>query len=178
MSTERRVPSAPARRPPLTLVVAAIAVIAAAIGGYLLGARGSSDREIMSAAPPEAQRIALVTEGECPEDPHALCQTLWLGAARETAEAIGTLAPGERVEAIAWAGDGYRVGFLVDGYQLRVFNADGARPVAQVNLVEPSGKPTTRIARGVTFSQNGAAVTFDDCPRYQSGCRPGLAGIR
>ena len=178
MSTERRVPSAPARRPSLTLAFAAVAVVAAAIGGYLLGARGNAVREVMSAEPPEAQRIALVTEAECPEGAPGTCQTLWLGTARETAEPIETLAAGERVEAIAWAGDGYRVGFLVDGYQLRVFNADGARPVAQVNLVEPSGKPTTRIARGVTFSQNGAAVTFDDCPRYQSGCRPGLAGVR
>jgi hypothetical protein len=30
----------------------------------------------------------------------------------------------------------------------------------------------------VTFSQNGAAVTFDDCPRGHSGCKSGLAAVR
>ena len=38
--------------------------------------------------------------------------------------------------------------------------------------------PSSRLARGVTFSQNGAAVTFDDCPRGRSGCKPGLAAVR
>lgn len=158
--------------------VVAVAIIAAGLAGYLLGARGSASREVMSASPTAAQRIALVTEGACADGAAGPCQVLWLGTAREDAAPIATLAEGERVEAIAWAADGYRVGFLVDGYQLRVFNAEGATPVAQVNLVESSGDPSTRIARGITFSQNGGAVTFDDCPRYQSGCRPGLAGIR
>jgi hypothetical protein len=35
-----------------------------------------------------------------------------------------------------------------------------------------------RFARGVTFSDNGFAVTFDDCPKGRSGCRSGLAGVR
>jgi hypothetical protein len=174
------VPAAPARRQSLTAVLAAVAVVAAAIGGYAVGRRSGSAREVMSAAPAEAQRIAYVTEGTCEDRSNpGPCQTLWLGTAREDAAPVATLAgAAERVEAIAWAADGYRVGFLVNGYQLRVFNADSRQPVAQVDLIQPSGSPSTRIARGVTFSSNGAAVTFDDCPRYQSGCRSGLAAIR
>jgi hypothetical protein len=180
MSTEGAVPSAAARRQSLTLVLAIVAVILAGLGGYALGRRAGAGRDVMSAAPPGVQRIAFVTEGRCEDDSATgPCQTLWIGTAREDAEPVATLAGDkERVEAIAWARDGYRVGFLINGYQLRVFNADGPAPVAQVDLVEPSGFPSARIARGITFSQNGAAVTFDDCPRYQSGCRSGLAAIR
>jgi hypothetical protein len=29
----------------------------------------------------------------------------------------------------------------------------------------------------VTFSENGKAVTFDDCPRNRSGCRAGVVGV-
>jgi hypothetical protein len=47
-----------------------------------------------------------------------------------------------------------------------------------VNLIEPDANPTSRFARGVTFSQNGAAVTFDECPRGRSGCKSGLVAVR
>jgi hypothetical protein len=70
------------------------------------------------------------------------------------------------------------MGFLVNGYELRVFDSDPRKLVAQVNLVEPDGIPSSRIARGITFAPNGTAVTFDDCPRWTSGCKSGLAGIR
>ncbi|MBA3641426.1 MAG: hypothetical protein H0W53_19580 [Acidobacteria bacterium] len=59
-----------------------------------------------------------------------------------------------------------------------MFDAEPRKKVAQVNLVEPDGVPSSRIARGITFSANGTAVTFDDCPRHTSGCRSGLVGIR
>jgi hypothetical protein len=45
-------------------------------------------------------------------------------------------------------------------------------------LIDPDGFPSSRVARGVTFSTNGAAVTFDDCPRDHSGCKPGLVAIK
>ena len=88
------------------------------------------------------------------------------------------LAGRERCEGIAWSADGYRMGFLVNGYELRVFDSEPRRQVAQLNLVEPDGVPSSRIARGITFSSNGTAVTYDDCPRNTSGCKSGLAGIR
>ena len=36
----------------------------------------------------------------------------------------------------------------------------------------------SRVARGVTFSANGAAVTFDDCPRGHSGCKPAMVAVK
>lgn len=125
----------------------------------------------MSAAPAGLQRIAFVRERACEG---RRCQTLWLGHGREDARQIGQLGPGERVDEIAWSRDGYRMGFLVNGRQLRVFDPDPFKAVATVELVPASGD---RFARGVTFSDNGFAVTFDDCPRGHSGCRSGLAGV-
>jgi hypothetical protein len=124
---------------------------------------------------PTRDRIAFVREAPCGQ---ARCQSLWLGDTRENATEVASLGERERCEAIAWSGDGYRMGFLVNGYELRVFNSEPRALVARVNLVEPDGMPSTRIARGITFSPNGAAVTFDDCPRFTSGCKSGLMGIR
>jgi hypothetical protein len=47
-----------------------------------------------------------------------------------------------------------------------------------VSLIDPDGFPPSRIARGITFSDNGAAVTFDDCPRGHSGCKPALLALK
>ena len=79
---------------------------------------------------------------------------------------------------IAWAADGFRVGFVINGYQLRIFDGVSRKPINQVNLIDPDGTPSSRIVRGVTFSQNGASVTFDDCPRGRSGCKSGLVAVR
>jgi hypothetical protein len=132
-------------------------------------------REVMVSEPPTRDRIAFVREAPCGE---GRCQTLWLGETRENATQVGSLGGRERCEAIVWSADGYRMGFLVNGYEFRVFNSEPRQLVAQLNLVEPDGIPSSRIARGITFSPNGAAVTFDDCPRLTSGCKSGLAGIR
>ena len=91
---------------------------------------------------------------------------------------VARLGGREQVEDIAWSEDGYRMGFLVNGYELRVFDSEPRKQVAQINLVEPDGIPSSRIARGITFSSNGFAVTFDDCPRRTSGCRSGLKAVR
>jgi hypothetical protein len=84
----------------------------------------------------------------------------------------------ETADQIAWTPDGGRVGFLVNGYQLRIFDARTGANLGAVNLIEPDGSPPSRIVRGVTFSNNGAAVTFDECPRTHSGCKPGLVAIK
>jgi hypothetical protein len=59
-----------------------------------------------------------------------------------------------------------------------LFDARSGANLGALSLIEPDGFPSSRIARGVTFSANGAAVTFDDCPRYQSGCKPAFVAIR
>jgi hypothetical protein len=103
------------------------------------------------------------------------CHTLWLGA--PDAPALLRTLSVERCDEIAWTPDGARAGFLIDGAQLQLYDARTHGPAGQIDLVEAGDSPG-RIARGVTFSENGAAVTFDDCPRDRSGCRPGLVAIR
>lgn len=107
------------------------------------------------------------------------CQTLWLGAAQASAKQVEELPQdSEYCDDIAWTPDGGRVAFLVNGYQLRVFDVHAGTNLGAVNLIDPNGYPSSRIARGVTFSNNGAAVTFDDCPRDHSGCKPGMVAIK
>ena len=175
MSTPRSVPSARA----VVGIAIASATLAAAAGvacGYTVAKRSQdSAREVIVASPPSGGRIAFVRERPCGQD---RCQSLWLGNTREDATEVATLRARERCEAVAWSQDGYRMGFLVNGYELWVFNAEPRVKVAQVNLVDSDGVPSARIARGITFSSNGTAVTFDDCPRETSGCKSGMAGIR
>jgi hypothetical protein len=155
------------------LLAVALAAIAAA---YLAGKRAGAVQELMAAAPAEARRIAFVRKQPCGP---GWCEALWLGTTREDAVQVAMLAAGaEHCDEIAWANDGYRVGFVVNGYQLRIFDGVTGKQVSQVNLLEPDGIPSSRLARGVTFSQNGAAVTFDDCPRGHSGCKSGLIAVR
>jgi hypothetical protein len=148
----------------------------AALAGYGAGRRACDGYEVMSAAPAEARKIAFVRERLCDT---GRCQTLWLGDTREDATLVAELGGSHEVcEEIAWASDGYRMGFLINGYQLRIFDAQNQSQVGVVDLLEAVGTPTSRIARGVTFSPTGAAVTFDDCPRGSSGCSSGLVAVR
>ena len=120
--------------------------------------------------------VAFVLEGRCAA---GRCQTLWGGPDTRSARLVQSLSgPGEEAGDIVWTPDGSRVAFVVNGYQLRVFDARGGAPLGAVTLIEPDGSPSSRIARGVTFSGNGRAITFDDCPRYSSGCKPGMLAIK
>jgi hypothetical protein len=125
---------------------------------------------------PDAARVALVRVVECGG---GFCESLWIGSTPDSASRISTLPHGqERCTDIAWTRDGKRVAFLINGYQLRIYDAQSHAPAGLVDLVPPDAQPPTRIARGLTFSDNGAAITYDDCPRDRSGCRPGLLAIR
>jgi hypothetical protein len=160
----------------VALASAALAAAAGLACGYTVGRRAADPpRDLMSSSAPGGRWLAFVRETACGQ---GRCQTLWLGTTKDDATEVAALGAREQCEAIAWSQDGYRMGFLVNGYELRVFDTEPRRQVAQVNLIEPDGIPSSRIARGITFSANGAAVTFDDCPRWTSGCRSGLAGIR
>jgi hypothetical protein len=157
---------------PLFLLVL---LVLAALGGYAMGRR-ACEYEVMSAAPAEARKLAFVRERLCDA---GRCQTLWIGTSRDDASVVSELAGSHEVcEEIAWAADGFRVGFVINGYQLRIFDGEDRTQVGVVDLIEAVGTPTSRIARGVTFSATGAAVTFDDCPRSTSGCKSGLAAVR
>ena len=175
MSSSRTVPTART----LVLVAITAAALGAAAGGaagYAVAMRAADpSREVMLSEPSRGGRVAFVRESACGD---GRCQSLWLGTTKEDAIEVTSLNGRERCEAIVWSPDGYRMGFLVNGYELRVFDSEPRKLVAQLNLVEPDGIPSTRIARGITFAPNGTAVTFDDCPRWTSGCKSGLAGIR
>jgi hypothetical protein len=153
-------------------------VLAVAAGAMLVVVGRRSDThewEVLSANASGNTRIAFVRGTNCGA---GVCQTIWIGPKRETAALVSTLAPGtEGVDEIAWTNDGKRVAFLVNGYQLRLFDGESLAPAGQFSLITPDGVPSSRIARGVTFSENGRAVTFDDCPRYRSGCRAGLVAV-
>jgi hypothetical protein len=154
----------------------ALAAAAGGACGYTVGRRTAEPaREVMVSSAPAGSRTAFVRESPCGE---GRCQTLWLGRTQEDAAEVARLEGREHCEAIVWSSDGYRMGFLVNGYELRVFDTEPRRQVAQINLVEPDGIPSSRLARGITFSNNGLAVTFDDCPRSTSGCRSGLMAVR
>lgn len=113
------------------------------------GAHLRVDREF-SLGPP-AQRLILSTGGE------------EIGL-RTFDEQSG--APGE----IVWAPDGSLAGVVVNGTKLVVIDAPAKRIIYELPLIEKLDG--SRFARGVGFSANAVAITFDDCPRSAAGCRP------
>ena len=175
MSAERPVPSPqPTALKGCTYGLAAIAVLAALALLAWRQSDGHTWEELAVNAPGNA-KVALVKARRCSA---GTCRTLWIGPTRDAAALVGTLAAAsERVDEIVWTRDGMRVAFLVNGYQLRLYDADTLSPAGQFSLITPDGSPSPRIARGVTFSENGRAVTFDDCPRAHSGCRAGLVAV-
>jgi hypothetical protein len=176
MSAQRTVPASRASNGALKTVVFVVLAVAAMAAAYAAGKRVGAVQELMAVAPAQTQRVALVKKEPCER---GWCETLWIGDSRESAVKVVSLLPGrEHCEEIAWASDGYRVGFVINGYQLRIFDGVGRKQVGQVNLIDPDGTPTSHLVRGVTFSQNGSSVTFDECPRGRSGCKSGLAAVR
>jgi hypothetical protein len=146
--------------------------------GLLIAAGCSSPIERINAVEWSADRarVAFVRDRLCRQGP---CESLYLGPTVEAATALEGLADGsESAGEIAWTKDGRRVAFLINGRQLRIYDAETRKPASKVNLFVDEGTGDNRIARGITFSDNGAAVTFDDCPRDQAGCRAGMIGIR
>lgn len=157
---------------PAAIIGAFVVAVVAFAFGYILGAR----RIVLFANAPGRDGVAYVLEGRCAE---GTCQSLWVGGTAKTAKSVEALSgPSETAGEIVWTADGGRVAFIVNGYQLRLFDARTGANLGAMALIDPDGFPPSRIARGVTFSSNGAAVTFDDCPRQHSGCRPAMVAIR
>jgi hypothetical protein len=153
------------------IAVFVVATVAFA-GGWFLGAR----RTVFGMPSPARDAVAYVFEARCAK---GLCQSLWIGKDVRQARMVEMLSgPAEQAGEIAWTQDGARVAFIVNGYQLRLFDARTGQNLGAMSLIEPDGTPSSRIARGVTFSNTGAAVTFDDCPRYSSGCKPAFMAIK
>ena len=131
---------------------------------------------VRSKASPDGARVALVRLVACGS---AWCESLWIGSTPESASRVVTLPQSEETcDEIAWTRDAKRVAFLINGYQLRLYDAQSHAPAGLVDIVPADARPTSRVVRGLTFSDNGAALTFDDCPRDRSGCKPGMLGLR
>ena len=176
MSAQGTVPASRAVKARLKVAAVFLVAVAAVAAAYVAGKRAGAVQDVLLASPAESRRVAFVRKQPCVG---GWCETIWMGNTKGDAVQVASLGAGtEHCDEIAWARDGFRVGFIVNGYQLRIFDARSRTQVGQVNLIDPDGTPSSRIARGVTFSQNGAAVTFDDCPRGRSGCKSGLAAVR
>jgi hypothetical protein len=176
MSAEGNLPPARARGRGGAAIAALIVVFVAAMiafaGGWMLGAR----RTVLTVASPGGDAVAYVFEARCAT---GLCQSLWIGKDMKHAAMAEMLSgPSEQAGEIAWTPDASRVAFIVNGYQLRLFDGRTGANLGAVSLIDPDGFPSSRVARGVTFSANGAAVTFDDCPRAHSGCKPAIVAIK
>lgn len=172
MPAERTLSSTPS-----PLAVAAAVVIGAALGAagmMLSGSRGGAawERTAARAPSPDRSLVAFVRERACAE---GLCRSLHLGNSEETATELGPIATATADE-IAWTPDGSRVAFLLNGSGLVIYDAKKRERVGTVRLMSDEASQS-RLARGVTFSENGRAVTFDDCPRAHSGCRAAVVGI-
>ena len=174
MSAQGSLSSPPAARRFLRLVsVAGVVFVTTLLNGCRSGPDGYL---IHSRTAPTANRTAAVKLTRCES---GWCESLWAGTSPDTMTLVATLPPGaERCTEIAWTRDAARVGFLINAQQLRLYNTATNAPAGLVDLVPRDADPSTRIARGLTFSDNGAAITFDDCPRDRSGCRPGIVAIR
>ena len=174
MSVERALP--PARQAARHAFARLTAAGCAAALALSAGCRGGPDDYLVnSSTAPDTHHVALVRLVRCGTD---WCEGLAIGPTADGAQPIAVLAAKQRCSEIVWSPDGKRVGFVINGQQLRLYEADGHRPAGQVDLVPRDSDPPVRLARGITFSENGAAITFDDCPRAKSGCRPAILAVR
>jgi hypothetical protein len=129
-------------------------------------------RVVARAVSPDRSRVAVAREVPCPE---GTCQELRLGTTEEASTVVALL-PGRSCSEIAWTQDGARVAFVLDATDMSIYDARTSKLAGIVRLLA-SEAAETRLARGITFSENGRAATFDDCPRAHSGCRAGVVGV-
>jgi hypothetical protein len=167
----------PPSRSPVALIAAL--VVGAALGAgamIVLGQRPAGERPHRSAraVSPDGTRAATAYERPCDE---IVCGELRMGAPDQDASAkVFDTYRDSFCDEIVWTPDGKRVGFLMTGQQLVIYDATTLKHVGNLRLLTREAAASRRV-RGVTFSENGRAVTFDDCPRTHSGCRAGVVGV-
>jgi len=121
---------------------------------------------------PDHSHVGVAWESVCKE---GVCTSLAMGATAASATELDSLS-GQSCDQVVWTPDGKRVGFVIDGSRMMLFDAESMKHAGTVRLMSDEAA-RSHLARGVTFSENGRAVTFDDCPRSHSGCRAGVAGV-
>jgi hypothetical protein len=150
-------------------------LVLAAIAAAFVAGRMFATREAVFAASVDGARVAWAAERRCWNGP---CETLWIGRARGDGVKVATLEGVDRCDEIVWTKDGSRVAFLIDGAHLRFYDPASMAPAGQITLLlQPQSGQARSIVRGVTFSDNGRAITFDECPLGRSGCRAGIAAV-
>ena len=176
MSAQRSVPSAATPGSTVRVVAALLLGIAAGAAIALLVTARATDatrrRTTVTSSSPDKSRVAAVQETPCST---GICEELRLGDSEAASATIASL--GSRsCDEIVWTPDGKRVAFVIDGSEMSIYDAQSGKLAGTVRLLT-SEAAQTRLARGITFSENGRAATFDDCPRAHSGCRAGVVGV-
>jgi hypothetical protein len=130
---------------------------------------GCGDNVLFDLPSPDGQRIAEV-HSHLSIDPPA--QSLWLRLSRESEPRI--LRRLERdldwCNEIIWSPDSSRVGFLIRGVRLEVYDAAKGDMLEAMLLIEPDGYPGNREARLVRFLKDGSGVQFRECVRGGNRC--------
>jgi hypothetical protein len=118
---------------------------------------------------PDGKRIAEVYSRWSIDPP---AQSLWLRSSGESEpKKLATLAQDvDWCNEIVWSPDSSRVGFLIRGARLDVYDAGKGRLLESITLVEPDGYPGSREARAVRFLKDGTGVQFRECVRGGNRC--------
>lgn len=180
MSTQRALSPTSARRATFRLIGALLLGIALGAAAVLLLTARTTDaslrRVTARALSPDRSRVAVAREVPCSE---GLCLELRIGASEDAGHVVASLGSRSCSE-IVWTPDGSRVAFVIDGSEMSIYapqlSTSGPKLAGTVRLLTAEAAQT-RLARGITFSDNARAATFDDCPRAHSGCRAGVVGV-
>lgn len=118
---------------------------------------------------PDGERVAFVRSSFAIDPP---AQSLWIGDA-EGGEAVRVARLAEDQEwcdEIFWSPDGQRVGFLITGLRVQVYDAESSRLIDEQILVEADGYPGSLEARLVSFTPDGKGLRFRECHRTLETC--------
>lgn len=144
------------------LLVAGLLVAAAGCG------RVVSQVLLESAAPQGEARARIVAQPALDPPRHEL----WLAGDGGRWRRLSSLAEDrDWGEAIVWSEAGDRVGFVVSGERLAVFEVASGESLGDVRLVPDDGTPSRCEARAVTILAGGERFSYLSCVRGASRCR-------
>jgi hypothetical protein len=130
---------------------------------------GCGDNVLFDLPSPDGRRIAEVHSHLSINPP---AQSLWLRPSRESEPRILNHLEHDTdwCNEIIWSPDSSRVGFLIRGVRLDVYDAAKGDLLESMPLVEPDGYPGSREARSVRFLEDGSGVQFRECVRGGNRC--------
>lgn len=146
-----------------------VALVAGASLAFLVGWAACARRPELRTVSPDGERVAFVRSRVAVDPP---AQWLWIGDA-ESGEAVRVARLAEDQEwcdEIFWSADGRRVGFLIAGLRVRIYDAGSGDLLGEQVLVEADGYPGSREARSVSFTPDGEALRFRECRRGLDSC--------